>query len=162
MSLIEHTVPSEQISQLTHIPTNEEIFKVMKSMPHNKSPGPDGFTSEFFHASWNIIGDLVTSAIKESFISKRLLKQLNATAITLIPKVQHPTSVTEFRPIACCNILYKCIFKLLANKLKLCLPDLIEKSQSAFICGRRIIDNVLLAHEIVKDYHKSQGLPRCA
>lgn len=86
-------------------------------MPHNKTPGTDGYTSEFFVAAWKIVRTLVISAAKEFFSSSKLLRQVNSTAIALIPKVQHPTKVKEFRPISCCNIIYKCIAKILANRL---------------------------------------------
>lgn len=69
--------------------------------------------------------------------------------------------ISEFRPISCCNILYKSIAKILTNRLKLCLPSLISWNQSAFVKRRRIIDNILLGHEVVRDYHKSSGKPRC-
>lgn len=131
-------------------------------MPTNKSPGPIGFTSEFYIAAREIIGAPVTSAVKEFFLTRKMLKQINATAIALVPKVQHPKRVTEFRPISCCNIIYKCIAKILANKLKVCLPSLISWNQPTFIQGKRILDNILLAHEIVKHYHKPVGKPRCA
>lgn len=70
--------------------------------------------------------------------------------------------VIEFKPISCCNIIYKCIAKILANRLKVCLPSLISWNQSAFIHGKRIVDNILLANKVVKDYHRSTGEPRCA
>lgn len=65
-----------------------------------------------------------------------------------------PTSSqsSKFRPIACCIILYKHIAKNLADSWNQC----------AFIEGRKIIDNVFLGHEIVKDYDKHKGKPRCA
>lgn len=107
------------------------------------------------------MGDLVISAVKEFFESCQLLKQLKTTTLALIPKVPHPTMISEFRPIFCCNILYKSIAKILANRLKICLPSLISWNQSAFIKRRRLIDNILLAHEVVRDYHKSSGKPRC-
>lgn len=70
--------------------------------------------------------------------------------------------ITEFRPNSCCNTVYKYIAKIFANRLKVCLASLINWNQSAFIHGRRIIDNIILAHEVVKDYHRPTGKPRCA
>lgn len=95
-------------------------------MPRNKSRGPDGYTVEFYTASWEIIGQLNTLVVLEFFLSSKLLKQLNSTSIALIPKVQHPTMVTEFKPISCCNILYRAIAKILANRLKISVPSLIS------------------------------------
>lgn len=73
------------------------------------------------------------------------------------------TKVTDYRPIPCCNTIYKCIAKILANRLEKCLPSIIsKKNQSALVEGRRIIDNILLAQKIGKDYNKDKGKARCA
>ncbi|XP_074297994.1 uncharacterized protein LOC141628795 [Silene latifolia] len=92
-----------------------EIKEVMFHIPNDKAPGPDGYSSKFFKDTWDIIGEEVSEAISDFFHSGQLLKQLNATLITLIPKVARPSTVLEFRPIACCNVLYKCISKILCN-----------------------------------------------
>lgn len=86
----------------------------------------------------------------------------NATAVTLVPKVAAPQSIKDYRPIACCITLYKCITQILANRRQAVLPSIIGPSQSAFIKGRSIMDNTLLMQELVRDYHRDQGPPRCA
>lgn len=134
---------------------------MMSIMPSNKSPGPDGYIGEFFKASWGIIGDLVTNSVLEFFATDRLLKGINSTLIILVPKVPSPRNVSDFRPISSCNIIYKCTTKLLANHLKKCLPSLIRRNQSAFIKDRKMIDNVLIAQEVVKDYSKNKGKSWC-
>ena len=65
------------------------------------------------------------------------------------------------RTIACCNVLYKVVSKILANTLKLLLPRIITENQSVFVRGRLLMENVLLASELVKDYHKESVFPRC-
>lgn len=104
-------------------------------MSSNKSLGPIGFTAEFFKAAWSIVGGDVTRAVHELFKSGKLLRQYNASTITLVPKCQKPKKVSDYRPISCCNILYKCISKLLAERLKKSLPSLISRNQSAFVEG---------------------------
>ncbi|XP_060216398.1 uncharacterized protein LOC132643887 [Lycium barbarum] len=67
----------------------------------NKSPGSDSYGSGFFKAAWSVVGQDVCAAIQEFFKTGKLLKQLNATIISLIPKVSNPTDATQFRPISC-------------------------------------------------------------
>lgn len=69
---------------------------------------------------------------------------INRTFITFIPKVKSPTRVTEYRPIAPCNILCRLISKALANGLKKILPSFISESQNAFQSNKSILDNILV------------------
>lgn len=86
---------------------------------------------------------------------------INATILSLIPKVENAQTMKEFRPIACCNILYKVISKVLAGRLNILVPEAIKPNQSAFVQGRLLLENVLLASELVNGYHKSSMSPRC-
>lgn len=142
--------------------TAKDVFESMKSMPRGKSPGPDGFTTEFFLTAWSIVGTDVENAVNYFFRTGYMPRIINSAAVALVPKVQNPTSMRDFRPISCCNTIYKCISKMLSSRLQLVLKDLISPFQSAFIPGRSIGDNVLLVQALCKDYHKSQGPPRCA
>jgi hypothetical protein len=67
----------------------------------------------------------------------------------------------DYRPISCCNLIYKCITKILANRLLPGLDDVVSPNQGAFIPKSSIAKNILLAQELVCDYHKKQGKPRC-
>ncbi|KAJ9536659.1 LOW QUALITY PROTEIN: hypothetical protein OSB04_un000132 [Centaurea solstitialis] len=116
----------------------------------------------FFKAAWEVIGSDITIAIHNFFYRGHLAKELNHTLICLLPKTPNATSVTDFRPISCCSVLYKCISKITVNRMKSCLDGLVDRSQSAFIPGRRIVDNILMAHELVIGYHLNTGKPRCA
>ncbi|GJU04045.1 RNA-directed DNA polymerase, eukaryota, reverse transcriptase zinc-binding domain protein [Tanacetum coccineum] len=101
--------------------------------------------------------DDAKAPVKEFFMSGRLLGEVNATLISLIPKIQTPNKVTDFRPIACCNVLYKCISKVLTNRIKPILGKLVSCNQSAFITGRHIQDNIMLTQEIMKGYNRRGG-----
>ena len=94
--------------------------------------------------------------VKAFFHSGFLLNSLNHTFITLIPKVPTPERVTQFRPISLCNVSYKIISKTLVNRLKPLMDSLITPFQNAFIQGRQITDNIILAHEFF-EYLKKKG-----
>nr|GFC88588.1 hypothetical protein [Tanacetum cinerariifolium] len=100
------------------------------------APGPDGFSSKFFKSAWSIIGNEVCIAVGDFFNNDRLLKEVNATIIALVPKSISPQKVLDFRPISCCNVLYKIITKIIANRIKGSLGVLVDESQNAFIPSR--------------------------
>ncbi|XP_074305950.1 uncharacterized protein LOC141641178 [Silene latifolia] len=126
-----------------------------------EAPGPDGFSSQFFKDSWEIVGEDTIAAIKNFFQTGKLLKQVNTTNITLIPKSSNPTSVLDFRPIACCNTLYKALAKVLCKRLSKILPDIVSESQGGFVQGRNIVANVLICQDLVRLYNRKAASPRC-
>ncbi|XP_074289299.1 uncharacterized protein LOC141614454 [Silene latifolia] len=81
--------------------------------------------------------------------------------ITLIPKTDRPTSVKHFRPIACCNVIYKTISKIMCARLAVVLPDIISRNQGAFIQGRSILENILICQDLVRMYNRGNASPRC-
>ena len=96
------------------------------------------------------------------FTTNELLPAFNSTIVDLVPKCKNPNCIRDYRPISCCTVVYKCITKILANKIKKYLPMVIGKSQSAFIQGRSNIDNILMAQELVRGYERSTISQRCA
>ncbi|GJT91737.1 hypothetical protein Tco_1080582 [Tanacetum coccineum] len=142
--------------------SNQEVKEAIFSMGNDKSPGPDGYTADFFKEAWDIVSNDVTKAVKEFFTNGTLLKEVNHTIIALIPKIASPTRINDYQPISCCNVIYKCISKIIANRIKDSLKTLVSPNQSAFVPGRRISDNILLTQEIMHNYHLDRGPPRCA
>jgi hypothetical protein len=116
-------------------------------MPPLKFPGPDGFSSCFYQQNWAIVYPEVCSTTLHFLNIGRMDNSINRTHIALIPKTAQPRSVTEFRHISLCNVNCKLISKVLANRLEGVLPDIISPIQSAFIPGRLITDNILVAFE---------------
>nr|GEX46196.1 hypothetical protein [Tanacetum cinerariifolium] len=141
--------------------TDKEIQEAMFDIDNDKALRPDRYTSCFFNKAWNVVGMDVFLAMKEFFQIGKLLKKMNATIISLIPKLDTPNKVSDFRPIACCNDLYKCISKVLTNRIKSRLEKVVSINQSAFIPGRNIQDNILLTQELLKGYNRKNGPKRC-
>ncbi|KAL2899643.1 hypothetical protein RDABS01_024725 [Bienertia sinuspersici] len=117
---------TEQHKQLLNYDfTDKEIKQAMFSIPSNKTPGLDGYNSQFFKTAWPIVGKDIIQAVRDFFNNGKLLKEVSITTLTMVPKVQTPSTVSEYRPIACCSTMYKCISKLLCSKLSLVLPNII-------------------------------------
>lgn len=140
----------------------DEIKDVLFSMLSNKAPGPYGFLMEFYKAAWPLIGRDFIVAIQSFFLYGFLPRSINATLLSLIPKTTTAERMTDFRPIACCNVIYKLISKIIARRLKATLPEAIELNQCAFVQDRLLLKDVLLATELVKDYHKDIVSSRAA
>lgn len=93
------------------------------------------------------------------FVKGKLLREINNTIISLIPKVTTPAKITDYRPKLCCNVRYKCISKIISDRLRNGLSDVVNINQSDFVPGRRISDNILLTQELIKNYHIQRGQP---
>ncbi|KAI5311581.1 hypothetical protein L3X38_040754 [Prunus dulcis] len=104
----------------------EEMKRTMFSLNRNKAPGPDGYSAHFFKSAWEIVSQDVIEAVKSFFASGKLLREVNSTIMVLVPKVPNPTFMGDFRPISCCNTIYKCITKLIANRINGLLPKIIS------------------------------------
>ena len=122
-------------------------------MGPTKASGPDGMNALFYLKFWHVVGNNVVLAVLDFLNNGNMLPDINHTNIVLIPKVKNLERISEFRPISLCNVIYKIISKVLANRLKQVLPQIISPTQSAFVPGRLITDNVLVAYETLYTMH---------
>ncbi|XP_019182124.1 PREDICTED: uncharacterized protein LOC109177267 [Ipomoea nil] len=143
------TISLEDNQRLLRPFQSDDVREALFSMAPDKSPGPDGFSPAFFQHFWNEIGEDVSRFVLDCISADEFLIGFNDAIITLIPKKSTPTSMVDLRPIALCNVLYKILSKMLANRLKEVLDKVISISQSAFLPGRLITDNVLIASEVI-------------
>ena len=127
----------------------DEILSMVKDMERDKAPGPDGFSIAFFHHCWRVVERDVLAVFEEFYQHYKFEKSLNATFITLIPKKNDASNIHDFRPISLVGSLYKILAKVLANRLKVVLDQLISESQNSFVGGRQILDSVLIVSECV-------------
>jgi hypothetical protein len=113
-------------------------------MQNLKAPGPDGFHPLFFKSQWHIIHESLHNLVLKCFGDPSYVQHINQTLISLIPKNADPARVTQFRPIALCNVAYKVVTKIVAQRLRQILPYIISDNQSSFVPGRNTIDNILV------------------
>nr|GEW08797.1 hypothetical protein [Tanacetum cinerariifolium] len=116
----------------------------------------------FFKDSWSVVGDEVCKAIRDFFSNGKLLKEINATVISLVPKVAAPSKVSDYRPIAYCNVVYNIISKVICNRLKGVLGFLVDENESAFIPSRQTSDKIMLSQELMRKYRRNRGPTKCA
>ena len=133
---------------LTRMVTKEEVFTAVMDIGVHRTPGPNGFSTVFYHHYWDDIKEGIMKEITEFFETGHLDPQLSCINLCLIPKVYPPSGMKDFRPIALCNVSYKIITKVLVNRLKAHLCSIISENQNAFIPGRMISDNIVVAHEV--------------
>ncbi|XP_057451810.1 uncharacterized protein LOC130743585 [Lotus japonicus] len=135
----------------------EEVYKALMSMKSFTAPGPDGFQPFFFKKYWEIVGDDVYGVVCNAFDSSTVDEKLLETLIVLIPKVDNPTSIKEFRPISLCNVTYKLITKFIVARIRPFLNKLIGPMENSFIPGRGTMDNAFLAQEIIHYMNSSRA-----
>ena len=134
--------------KLLRIATEDEVRQALFMMHPENAPGPDEMTALFFQHCWHIIKKDLVEMVNNFLVSGVMDPRLNITNICMIPKTERPTRMRELRPISLCNVGYKIISKVLCQRLKTCLPSLISETQTAFLAGRLISDNILIAHEM--------------
>eukprot|EP00253_Pinus_taeda_P022189 PITA_22189 len=142
-------VPRENNFNLNRPVTEEEACEVLKDMQNGKAPSLDGFNVDFFKACWNIVKQDILNVVEDSRSNKTILKVLNTSFISLIPKQYIAQTPDKYRPIALCNEVCKIISKVLANRLKPLLPTLILGEQFVYVEGRQILNNIIQAQEVV-------------
>lgn len=142
------SITMDQNRRLMAIATEQEVRDAVFMMQPEKASGPDGMTVLFYQQSWSVIKHDVVHMVNEFLGSGVFDDRINQTNICLIPKTVRPSRTTELRPISLCNVAYKIISKVLCQRLKGLLPNLISETQSAFVSGRLISDNILIAHEM--------------
>ena len=104
----------------------------------------------------------MVDAVLDALNGGSILKEVNTIVITLVPKTKCPQNVSEYRPISCCNTIYKCISKVVCGRLSQVLPDLIKENQGGFVHGIYIIHNIMVIQDLVKQhYGRKHAQPSC-
>lgn len=123
-----------------------------------KAPGPNGFQATFYQKAWPTVGDSVAqSTIQVLEGGGELDHGMAEVLLLLIPKTNRPETIKQFRPLSLCNVTFQLVTKVLVNRLKELLKTVISPTQSSFVPGMQIIDNVVICQEMVHSLWHKRG-----
>jgi hypothetical protein len=125
-ALFHEKVTPQMNDDLCHDFTEEEISDALFQIGPLKAPSTDGFPARFYQRNWETLKAEIINGVKLFFVTGIMPEGINDTAIVLIPKVDFPETLKDFRPISLCTVLYKIIAKCLVNRLRPILGDLIS------------------------------------
>lgn len=147
LEFVDSVISDEDNVMLMKPISTVEIKRAAFEMGSLKAPGPDGFSGSFYHSSWNRVEADVVRMVRSFFDGSGKIDPLHDTNIVLIPKVEGADAINLFRPISLCNFSYKIVSKIIVNRMKSLLDKCVSPNQRAFVPGRLIQDNILIAHE---------------
>lgn len=145
---------------MSRIPIEDEIKESVWNLLFLKSSGPNRFSSIFYINYWHIIKSKLISFVQECFRIGRIPEAVNKTFLVLIPKTFKASNFNQFCPISLCNFAYKVIAKIISNRLNGVVEKLVSLNQKAFVRGRQIAENSILAHEVIHKVRKHKGNKR--
>nr|GEV85517.1 RNA-directed DNA polymerase, eukaryota [Tanacetum cinerariifolium] len=140
---------SDHATDIERDVSRDEIREAVWNCRDNKSPGPDGYSFEFFKKYWGFIGLNFCEAVDHFFAKGAFSKGCNSLFIALIPKVKDAKLVNDFRPISLIGCVYKAVTKILANRLPLIISNIVSNTQSAFVSERQILDGPFIINELL-------------
>jgi len=152
MVTLEHNV------MLMRTIAREEVDEAVFQMEKGKSLEPNGFTIDFFQSCWDLVKEEIWEVVEESRWTRWILKAFNATFLTLIPKEHGADSPGKFKPVSLCTVILKIITKVMANRLKSLMSGLISLEQSSFFEVRKILDGIILTHEMIHSLKQMKSL----
>ncbi|GKV32053.1 hypothetical protein SLEP1_g40686 [Rubroshorea leprosula] len=136
--------------------SKKEIKEAIRNCDSSKAPSLDGFNFKFVKDQWEVIKEDVVEFLQEFQENSKLVKGINNSFIVLMPKVDNPQKIEDYRPISLIGVIYKILAKILANRLKKVLNGIIGEQQMAFLKGRQLMDGVVIVNEVVEEARKKK------
>ncbi|KAA3489697.1 reverse transcriptase [Gossypium australe] len=152
LSGVKSCISDSMNQSLTTPYTEAEIAEALKGMGPTKASDFDGFLVIFYQKFWHIISKDTSEFCLDMLNHGHSLDEINITQLVLIPKTANPINQKNFHPISLCTMIYKIIAKSIANRLQKVLDGCIDDSQSAFVPGKLITNNVLLVYEVLHSF----------
>ncbi|XP_021810643.1 uncharacterized protein LOC110753955 [Prunus avium] len=137
--------------------TDDEVKNSLFAIGGLKTPGSEGFPALFYQKYWGMCYADIIALVKDCFLTASLPENINETLIALVPKIEGHVSMTQLRPISLCNTLYKVISKILVARLRPYMASLVSPNQVSFVPGRQIVDNIVVAQEMLHKFKISKG-----
>lgn len=137
--------------------SDHEVKSAMFQLGPYKVARPNGLPMVFFQKHWTWVGGDTSRFVKEMFRIGVVPEDMNHSMVCLIPKQPHPRCMAQFRPICLSYIVIKVITKIIANRLKPLMKDLVGHNQASFIPGRGTKDNIVLAQKFIHSYSSKKG-----
>ena len=149
-------ISQRQREQMTAPFSDLELKEAVWNCGGDKCPGPDGLNFNFIKKFWDIMRPEFRRFVDEFYAHGSFPRGSNASFVALIPKLNHPQSFNDYRPISLIGCMYKVIAKLLSNRLRSVMDGLIDERQSAFIKGRHILHGIVILNEVVEEARRSK------
>ncbi|XP_026383989.1 uncharacterized protein LOC113279508 [Papaver somniferum] len=162
LEVIPKAITEADQAMLDAIPSSEEIKKIIFEMDPESSPGPDGFSGSFYRSCWQVIQDDVVNAVQFCWKRRFIPMGLNSNFLVLLPKIEGARSPKQFRPIGLRNVSFKIFTKIITSRMSSLMHKFISPQQAAYIKGRNIQDQIVLASEMINEMKKKRrGVTWC-
>ena len=153
------SLSDKESNDIEGLVTYNEAYETLQKMKSNKSPGSDGFTTEFFKCFWSKLGYFIVRSINYGYMVGELSSTQKHGIITCLPKGDKPKQfLKNWRPLTLLNTVYKIASGIISNRIKKVLHKIISEDQTGFIAGRYIGENTRLIYDIMH-YTEQQQIP---
>lgn len=154
LEYIPNLITDQENEDIVKLPDEEKVKEAIFSLNGNSAAGPNGFIGCYFQKCWGTIAQDITKVVRVFFIGQELSRYVTHTNLILLPEKEIPKSFADMRPISLSYLVNKIISRVVHGRLVSVIPRIISQNQSGFVRGKSIIENMLLAQEIIRDLNR--------